>query len=95
MSYPKNHRLDNGYKLYQMGGTVKILFYDEEEIHAEIKNSTGDTELVSCILGFYRCTCDDWFNRWQIMPGAYFCKHIEDLHFEIAYRKFNGLEMVG
>ena len=95
MSYPKKHRLESGFDLYGKGGTVKIRFYDGEEVHAEVTNSQGDTEFVSCVLGYYRCTCKDWTNRWQLVPGAFLCKHVEDLHFEIAYRKFNGLAMVG
>ncbi len=95
MSYPKNTRLKAGYKLYQKRGTVTIIFFDKEEIQAEVLNSNGGTELVSCILAFWRCTCTDWFNRHELLEGAFLCKHCYDVLFEIAYRKFNGLQMVG
>ena len=95
MSYPKKHRLDSGYVLYMKGKTVKILFYDGEEVHAEVTNSTGDEELVSCVLSYFRCTCTDWFNRHELLEGGYLCKHCLALIFEIGYRKANNLEMVG
>jgi hypothetical protein len=95
MSYPKNTRIKAGYELYQRKGTVTILFFDDTMVQAEVTNSQGDTEFVSCILGFWRCTCEDWSKRWKLIPGSFLCKHCLDLLMEISYRLNNGLEMVG
>jgi hypothetical protein len=94
MSYPKTTRIKAGYELYQKRGTVNILFYDNTMVQAEVKNSTGGTELVSCVLSYFRCSCKDWTNRWQLIPGGYLCKHCHALLFEIGYRKANNLKMV-
>ena len=95
MSYPKNTRIKAGYELYQQKGTVTILFFDDQEVQAEVKNSDGGTELVSCLVSYWRCSCIDWYNRWQLSPGGYLCKHCYALIFEIGYRKANNLPMVG
>lgn len=95
MSYPKNTRIKAGYDLYQQKGTVTILFFDDTMVQAEVKNSKGDTEFVTCITAYWRCTCDDWVNRWKLIEGAFFCKHCLDVLLEISYRLNEDLEMVG
>ncbi len=95
MSYPKTTRIKAGYELYRKRGTVNILFFDNTMVQAEVTNSQGDTEFVTCLTSYWRCTCHDWTNRWKLIEGAMMCKHCYDVIFEIGHRKANNLEMVG
>ena len=71
-----------------MDATVKILLYTDDEIQATVTNNKTKKEyLVSCIVGYWRCDCTDWYNRWKLIEGAYLCKHIEKVHEKIIRMK--------
>ncbi len=89
MSYPKTTRIKAGYELYQKRGTVNILFYDNTMVQAEVTNSQGDTEFVTCLTAYWRCTCKDWTNRYKLVEGSMMCKHCYAVIFEINRRLEN------
>jgi hypothetical protein len=97
MSYSKTQKMDSGMSLYYSPEyIIKIIYYDEQGIHAEITNiKKEETHYVSCVCGYWRCTCHDWTYQWQKLEGAYNCKHIEYAHVEITYRKLLGFDLNG
>lgn len=78
------NRLQRGYQLH-LKGTVEIEYWDEELIIAHVKSrSSRDRHMVTMNGPYWRCTCDDYYNRWQKGGGSFICQHMHDLLFEIA-----------
>lgn len=92
--YPKTHKIDKSYKELDTY-KIEIIFYDEEEIQANIISPKGEKHFVTCSWGYWRCTCWDWTARWEKVEGAYNCKHIEMIHHEITYRLIKNLPILG
>lgn len=92
---PSKHNIDKGWVGFDEDkNKVKILHYDEELVIAEKVGSKGEIYTISCYWGYWRCTCYDWMNRWTKIEGAYLCKHIQEVIFEISYRKYHDIKMV-
>jgi len=97
------HKMDTGYFKFiqdRNKGRVKITYYDEEEIQGTVSTSKkGKSYLVTCSEGFWRCECFNWNEWWKSTPrvGSYCCKHIEELHYEIARLKgvFEQSKLIG
>lgn len=93
-----NHRVNSGWAYYLKNrDKIKVVLFDDEHIQLEMPGSKpklGPTPsyLVSCVEGFWRCDCEDFFNRWQRHEGAYGCKHVEAAHYKIAELKGVNLQ---
>lgn len=87
--YPHTHKMDAGFKVYNEY-QIQILFFDKEEIQANVISPSNKAYFVTCSVGYWRCTCWDWNSMWQRIEGAYNCKHIEAVHFHLTNLKLQN-----